>query len=113
MLSPFGQWVLLFIIEVLPLFVIALRSNHPMSWLAFIPVVNLWLACDMADLGLAWVLLCFIPLFGAVLFDILVWWRLSENTNKPGWLGLFMWIPFVNLLVGYFIAFVDTGGLVA
>ena len=36
-------------------------------------------------------------------------WRIEENTNKPGWIGLFMLIPLVNLFVGYYIAFVDKG----
>lgn len=34
-------------------------------------------------------------------------WRICRRTGYPGWLGLLMLIPIVNLLLLYFIAFAD------
>lgn len=103
----------LYVIYTLPLFVIALKSDHPYAWLAWIPFANIWLMCDMADLGLGWILILFIPYLGALVFQAVAWMRISENTNKPSWLGLLMVVPLLNLPTGYYMAFADTGRLVA
>ena len=34
-------------------------------------------------------------------------WRICRRTGYPGWLGLLMLIPIVNLVLLYFIAFAD------
>jgi hypothetical protein len=91
-----------------PVFLIAWKSEHPLAWLAFVPLANIWLMLDMADLGCATVLLFLIPLVGAVIFYAMVWTRLAENTNKPSWLGLLMVIPVVDLFVGWYIATANT-----
>ncbi|HLK59014.1 MAG TPA: hypothetical protein VKU00_20810 [Chthonomonadaceae bacterium] len=41
------------------------------------------------------------------IFGIVLWWRIAENTNKPGWLSLFMLIPIVSIFVAYYMAFVE------
>jgi hypothetical protein len=99
--------LVIYLVYTLPLFLIAWKSEHPLSWLAFVPLANLWLMCDMTDLSLAYAFLIFIPFVGGLIFQAIVWWNLSENTNKPGWLGLLMVIPFINLIVGYYIALVE------
>lgn len=105
-------WTLVFyVVYTLPLFLIAWKSEHPMSWLAFVPIANIWLMLDMADLPFPYAILLFIPIAGVMAFQALVWWHLSENTNKPGWLGLLMVMPFLNLFVGYYIAIVEPEGV--
>jgi|SRR5579862_3207433 len=101
-----------YVIYTIPLFMIALKSGHPYAWLAWIPIADIWLMCDMADLELAWCLLLFLPCFGLLIFQLIVWMRIAENTNKPSWLGILMVMPLVNLPTGYYLAFVDTGRLV-
>ena len=66
----------------------------------------------MADLEMWFLIVWCVPYLNIV-FLAWIWYRIAENTNKPGWLGLLMVIPVVNLLVMYYLAFVDTGGLVA
>ena len=34
-------------------------------------------------------------------------WRICRRTGCPGWLGLLMLVPMVNLVLLYFIAFAD------
>ena len=104
--------LIVYIIETLPLFVIARRSAHPLAWLAWIPFANLWLMCDMTDMSLAWILLILIPFIGGAILTIMLWMRIVENTNKPSWLGILMIIPVVNLAIMYYVAFVDNGNLI-
>ena len=42
-------WVLFYVIETLPIFVIARKCEDANAWMAFVPVANLWLLCNMAD----------------------------------------------------------------
>ena len=105
-------WIVLYIVETIPVYVIAKKSGHDYAWLAFVPIGNLWLLCDMADLELWFLIIWLVPYIN-IIFLGFVWWRIAENTNKSGWIGLLMLIPIVNLFVGYYIAFVDTGNLVA
>jgi hypothetical protein len=42
-----------------------------------------------------------------------MWSEISQSTNKPAWLGFLMVIPIVNLFAGYYMAFYDSGNLVA
>jgi hypothetical protein len=107
-------YLVLYIIYALPLFVIARKSQHPMAWLAFVPLADLWLMCDMADKEIWWILVALlVPFVGWVLFNIVVWTAIAENTNKPSWLGILMVIPVVNLFVGYYLAFYDSERFVA
>lgn len=98
-----------YVVYTLPLFLIAVKSEHSLAWLAFVPIANLWLMCDMTDLDLWWILIAMlVPLIGGIVFQAVVWMRLAENTNKPSWLGLLMVIPLVDIAVGYYIAMVNT-----
>ncbi|MGC8668269.1 MAG: DUF5684 domain-containing protein [Chthonomonadales bacterium] len=97
----------------LPLFVIARKCANPFAWLAFIPLANLWLMCDLADRDIYWILLVLLPGVGVILFELIMWPAIAENTNKPAWLGLLMIFPLINLAAGYYMAMVDTGDLVA
>jgi hypothetical protein len=109
---PLVQLILFYIIYTLPVYVIAKKSGHDYAWLAFVPIGNLWLLCDMADMELWFLIIFLVPYLNIILLGF-VWWRIAENTNKPGWLGILMLIPGVNLLVGYYLAFVETGRFIA
>lgn len=98
-----------YVIYTLPLFLIAWKSEHDLAWLAWVPIANLWLMCDMADLDLWWILIAMlVPFVGGIVFQAMVWMRLAENTNKPAFLGILMVIPIVDIVVGYYIAMVNT-----
>lgn len=94
----------IYIAYALPLYLIALKCGHPLAWLSFVPLANLWLMCDLTDLSLAILLLFFVPVVGAIVVQVMVWTRLAENCNKPSWLGILMAIPFISSIVGWYIA---------
>ena len=101
-------WICMYVFYHLPLFIIAVKSEHPLAWLAWIPLGEIWLMCDMADLPLTWVLLFFIPYLGAVVFSVMAWGRISENTNKPFWLAYLMLFPVINMITVYYMAMRNT-----
>ena len=99
-------WLLLAFVETLPLFIIARKCGHEYAWVAFVPLANLWLMCDLAGLELWFILLLLVPYIDIIFFGV-VWWRITENTNKSGWLGRLMLIPGINLIASYYIAFAE------
>lgn len=88
------------------LLIIAYKSEHPLYWLAIIPLANLWLMCDMADVSPWCLLLFFFPIVNIIIY-VWLWMRISENTNKPSWLGILMILPFVNVAVAAYMAFYE------
>lgn len=104
-----GDWVYILghILIAVAVFVIAFKSEHPLCWLAFIPIANLWLMIDMADAPI-WLLAVAILVWPVAPFVyIWLWMRISENTNKPSWLGLLMIFPFVNVATAMYMAFYE------
>ena len=88
------------------LYTIAKKTNTENPWLAWIPVANIVLACQIAGKPWWWVFFFFIPIANIV-FAILVVWKIAEARNKPGWLGILMIVPIANLVIVGIIAFAD------
>lgn len=88
------------------LYTIAKKTNTENPWLAWIPIANIVLACQIAGKPWWWVFFFFIPIANIV-FAILVMWKVAEVRNKPGWLGILIIIPIVNLVIFGIIAFAD------
>lgn len=88
------------------LYIIANKTNTANAWLAWIPVGNVILACQIASKPWWWVFLFLIPIANFV-FAIIVMWKICEARNKPGWLGILMIVPIANLIVPGILAFSD------
>ncbi len=88
------------------LYTIAKKTNAENPWLAWIPIANIVLACQIAGKPWWWVFLLFIPIVNVVL-AILVMWKVAEARNKPGWLGILLIVPIANLVIFGIIAFAD------
>ena len=88
------------------LYTIAKKTNTENPWLAWIPIANIVLACQIAGKPWWWVFFFFIPIANVV-FAVLVMWAVAEARNKPGWLGILMIVPIANLVVCGIIAFAD------
>ena len=99
-----------YIIYQLPLFLIAQKGGHEMAWLAFVPIGNLWLMCDMVDANPALILLMVLPGIN-LCFYIYLWWQIAEYANKPGILGVLMVVPLLNIPLGWYIAMVEPARL--
>jgi len=88
------------------LYIIAKKTKAENAWLAWIPVGNVILACQIAGKPWWWVFLFLIPIANIV-FAIMVMWKICEARNKPGWLSLLMFVPIANLVVPGILAFTD------
>ncbi len=104
----------IYIFTALALMVIAKKTKTENAWLAWIPVANLYLMTKIAGVSW-WTLLIvlfgnFIPILGgiaALAVMIWWWWKIAEARNKPGWYGILMLIPIVNLIVMAILAWAD------
>jgi len=95
------------------LMAIAKKTKTKNAWMAWIPLANIYLMIQIAEVP--WwtifaLLLPFIPVIGGLALcaaSVWWWWKISENRNKPGWLGILMIIPFLNLIVMGILAWSD------
>ena len=84
--------------------IIAKKTDTPNGWLAWIPIANIYLLCKIADMSGWWTLAIFVPLLNTIMM-IIWWWRVAEARNKPGWLGILIIIPILDLIMPDIIAF--------
>lgn len=103
-----------YIYTALALMKIADKTKTPNGWLAFIPIGNLYLLTQLAELPWWWllvVLVCgFIPIIGSIAVVVIsVWWfmKIAVRLGKPNWWGIMMIIPIVNLVFLYMMAWGD------
>ena len=97
-------WVTTYIAWGLALFYIAKKTDTQNGWWAFVPILNLFLLCDIAGMDYAWLLLLLVPCIDAV-FIVYIWWQVCEERDKPGIISVLMVVPFVNLLTALYLAF--------
>ena len=97
--------LVLYVYMALVLMAIAKRTNTPNGWLAWIPIGNLYLMTQIAQVPwwtLLVIFLAWIPFVGglAVLgVTIWWWWKICERMKKPGWWALLTLIPIANLII--------------
>lgn len=98
--------IALYVYWALALMKIAKKTNTDKPWLAWIPIANLYLMTQIA--GVPWwtmllvIFLPIIPILGYLAaISITVWWfwKIAEVRGKPGWWGILMIIPIVNLII--------------
>ncbi|MFC1709607.1 DUF5684 domain-containing protein [Candidatus Omnitrophota bacterium] len=102
-------FILPYIYYAICLQMIATKTGTENAWMAWIPIINIYLECKIAGKPGWWLLLrvltAFIPFAGLLITSILtiiVWMSISEVRSKPAWLGILSIIPILNLfLLGY------------
>jgi|ERR1035438_4284632 hypothetical protein len=94
-------WLVAFLVIMYPFYVIGTRLGHATPWFAFIPILNIVLLVQLAELEIWWVIVCI--LCGPVY----IWpvMKICEKVGKPSWIGILMLVPCVNVFVPYYIAF--------
>ncbi len=100
------SWIstlILYILETYPLYLIAAKSGQENAWLAFVPLVNIWMMFQLADVDLWLALLLLLPGIDLLVL-IWVWMRIAESTNKSSFWGILMVVPVVNLAVAWYLA---------
>ncbi|MCK9573271.1 MAG: hypothetical protein M0R20_02570 [Candidatus Omnitrophica bacterium] len=108
--------LIFYVYSAICLFFIAKKTNTEPAWLAWIPVANLFLMCDIAKIKYLWllgILGLFIPFINILaniylmgLF-VYVWYKIAIARNKPGWLGILTIVPVVNLVIMGYLAFAE------
>ena len=72
--------------------VIADKTNTEDSWMAWVPIVNLYLLCRISGKPGWWFFLFLIPIVNIVIF-IIVCMKIAELRGRPGWVGILWVIP--------------------
>ena len=96
----------LYVYAALALMTIAQRTKTENPWLAWIPFANLYLMTQIGKVPwwtlLIVVLAGFIPVVGmlaALVIMLWWWWKIAEARHRPGWWGVLMLLPVVNLVL--------------
>ena len=86
------------------------KTKTKNSWLAFIPIANIYLMTQIVKISGWWTLLvivAWIPFVGSLILaalTIYLWWKIAERMGRPGWWGILMIIPIVNFVIMYLLA---------
>ncbi|MDD5584265.1 MAG: hypothetical protein PHV55_04330 [Candidatus Omnitrophica bacterium] len=92
---------------------IAKKTNNEPSWLAWIPIANLFLMCKIAGLSYWWLLIIlagFIPILGffaSLGFSGFLWYKIAIARGKPGWIGVLVLVPLAGIAVMGYLAFTE------
>lgn len=86
------------------LYTMAKKTSTPYAWMAWIPVLNIFLFVKVAGKSYWWIILLLIPLVNIVAM-ILLYMSIAERLRHPSWLGVLMIIPVVNLVIPGYLAF--------
>ncbi len=85
------------------LMIMARKTGAQPTWLAWIPIANLYLMCRIGGKSGAWVILLLLPLIN-VLFAILLFVEMAKALGRPAWTGVLILVPVVNLAVPAYLA---------
>ncbi|MFZ3054542.1 MAG: DUF5684 domain-containing protein [Minisyncoccales bacterium] len=99
-------WIVFYAYLAFCLQILAQRTNTPNSWLAWIPIGNIFLMISIAQKPMWWILLFLIPLVNIVI-AVIIWMAISERRGKPNWLGILILISPINLFIIGYLAFFD------
>ena len=98
-----GLILAFYIYNAIALMTIAKKTNTPNAWMAWLPVFDFYLVTQVGKLSGYWTLsylTIFIPIIGSLFFlgaYIYAWVHMCTARNKPGWLAIFLIIPFETL----------------
>ncbi len=94
----------------LALMAIAKKTNTANPWMAWIPILNVYLMLKIADKPGWWLLLLLIPIVN-IIITIIVWMVMAEKVNKPSWMGVLIIVPFVNFFIPGILAWADSSSM--
>ena len=86
------------------LYKIAQKLNTPNAFFAFIPILNLWLMCEMAEKSPAWIIGLIIPVVQIVAM-IFLWVPIAKRLGKTWGYGVLMAFPPTALFIVGVLAF--------
>ena len=93
-----------YIFFALALIFIAKKTKTSDSWMAWVPILNLYFMCKLAGKSGLWIIFLLIP-FINIVGIVLIWAAIAERLGKPTWWGILMLVPIANLVVIAILAF--------
>jgi hypothetical protein len=87
---------------------IAKNLDTPRPWLAWIPLLNIYLLNKMIGKGIGWTILCFLPVINVVVF-IIIAFKLVRVCGRSWVYGLLLLIPVVSYVILWILAFGGSG----
>lgn len=103
--------VVIYVYLAFTLMILARRLAAPHMWMAWVPIANMYLMTKMANLPWWWVLGFFIPFINFFIAGY-VWSEIGKKFGKPWWVGGFVCLPLIGLIVPGYLVF-TTGSFVA
>jgi len=101
-----AMWVGIYVVMALALMTIAKKTGTANEWWAWVPILNILLMLQIADLPMWYIILFFVPCVNLGV-GIYAWWKIAEKRGKPGPVALAILIPCVGWFVPLYIAFAD------
>ena len=92
--------------SIIPIFILAKKTNTPNAWLAWIPIAHYYLLCKIGQKPGWWMLLILLPILGLIFF-VLAWMGICYVRQRPTWLGLLIVMPCVNVVLPWYLALSD------
>jgi hypothetical protein len=77
---------------------IAKKLNHPNSWFAWIPILNIVLHLQLAGMSGWYILLMLVPVANVVVY-VIAMMNICEKLDKEKLLGLLVLVPFANFIL--------------
>ena len=103
-----GFFLVFYLVGSFSMFKVAKRLGSDKAWWAFVPVLNIMLMLDLADMPLWYVLAYIVPCIGSILGLIVLimsWVKILEKLNKPSWHVVL--VIFFNIFYTVYLAFFD------
>lgn len=89
------------------LMTIAHKTDTGSAWMAWVPILNVYLMCKVADKPGWWLLVIMFVPFVNIVLTVILWMRIAEVRGFPGWWGILMLVPVVNFIVPGYLAFAE------
>jgi len=96
-------WLAIYVYCALAFMTIASKTGTENAWMAWVPILNLWLMVQIAQKEAWWLILFFIPMVN-VGAAVVVTMAIAERVGKPSWWGILTVVPVVNLIVPGYLA---------
>ncbi|MHB1390195.1 MAG: DUF5684 domain-containing protein [Thermoleophilia bacterium] len=91
------------------LMTIANKTGTPNAWMAWVPILNVYLMCLVAGKPGWWLILFLIPIVNLIV-AIILWIAIAEARGFPSWWGILLIVPVVNVIVPGYLAFAESAG---
>lgn len=90
-------WVAVYLFIAFILYRIAKRLGSDKAWWAFVPILNILLMLELAEMSYIWILAFFVPLLNLVA-AVMIWLKILEKLGKPSWHVVLLFVPLVNFI---------------